>query len=311
MLTVRRVIGASAVGVVLLLWSLCVLATENNAPTTAAGALDFGAGYMPPSTEYGTFGLRISNYRANSIRDANGKDSGNDFHINVLAIGMAYLRMTQQELFGARYGFAVVPVFFKMDSTLGVNAGGQRVFSDDAHVFRPADLQMVPLILEWKPAPGLGINTQLMVQLPTGDYDKNRLVSPGTHHWTVSPILNASYISPDGVEVSSSFEVDVNARNNATDYRSGVEYRHEFAVGQHIGPWTLGVGGYYYRQLTDDDAPTLTQGNRARTLAVGPALSYFKPGSGLPPIWLHAYKEFDTRNRAEGYTVALRMGVSF
>jgi hypothetical protein len=40
-------------------------------------------------------------------------------------------------------------------------------------------------------------------------------------------------------------------------------------------------------------------------------VSYFKPGAGLPPIWLHAYKEFDARNRAEGYTVALRTGISF
>ncbi|PAM44239.1 hypothetical protein CEJ63_23915, partial [Acinetobacter baumannii] len=90
-------------------------------------------------------------------------------------------------------------------------------------------------------------------------------------------------------EVSSSFEVDVNTRNPATDYKSGVEYRHEFAVGQHVGPWILGLGGYYYRQFTDDDAPGLQSGNRARVLAVGPAVSYFKPG--LPAVWLHAYKE--------------------
>ncbi|MCO6717068.1 transporter, partial [Streptomyces sp. CHB19.2] len=75
-----------------------------------------------------------------------------------------------------------------------------------------------------------------------------------------------------GFEVSSSFQADFNSRNPATDYRSGTEYRHEFAVGQHLGPWTLGLGGYYYRQLTDDDAPGLTRGNRARVLALGPAL---------------------------------------
>jgi len=80
-------------------------------------------------------------------------------------------------------------------------------------------------------------------------------------------------------------------------------------VGQHIGPWTLGLGGYYYRQFSDDDAPGLQTGNRARVLAVGPAVSYFKPG--LPPVWLHAYKETDARNRAEGYTVALRISQSF
>ena len=46
-------------------------------------------------------------------------------------------------------------------------------------------------------------------------------------------------------------------------------------------------------------ADRLEAGNRARVLAVGPAVSYFKPG--VPPIWLHVYKEFDARNRAEGH----------
>uniref|UniRef100_UPI003C7E95ED SphA family protein n=1 Tax=Pseudomonas veronii TaxID=76761 RepID=UPI003C7E95ED len=107
----------------------------------------------------------------------------------------------------------------------------------------------------------------------------------------------------------SSFELDVNTRNPATHYKNGVEYRHEFAVGQHFGPWTAGIGGYYYRQFSDDDAPGLTSGNRARVLALGPAISYFKPG--LPPVWLHVYKEHDAVNRAEGYTVALRVSQSF
>ncbi|KGS15339.1 MULTISPECIES: transporter [Pseudomonas syringae group] len=307
----KRILTAS--GLVILIFALApgTYATENAAPTTAAGVFDFGSGFMPPPTPNGTVGMRVSNYRANVITDSKGNNSGNDFHINVLAIGLAYLRMTGQTFLGARYGFAAVPVFFKMDADLGVNAGGQRVFSDSASVFRPADLQVVPIILEWTPGPGLGINTQLMIQAPTGDYDKNRLVSPGTNHWTLSPLLNATYISPGGFEVSSSFQIDINARNPDTDYRSGVEYRHEFAVGQHVGDWTLGIGGYYYRQLSDDDAPGLTRGNRARVIAAGPAVSYFKPGSGLPPVWLHAYKEFDARNRAEGYTVALRTGISF
>ncbi|KUM43282.1 hypothetical protein AR540_05935 [Pseudomonas sp. EpS/L25] len=286
-------------------------ATENGMPTTAAGVQDFGSGFMPPSTPFGTLGLRISDYQARVLKDSHGRDDGNDFDINVLAIGLAYLRMTDQQLLGARYGFGAVSVFFRMDASLGINAGGQRVFSDSAELFRPADIQLIPLILAWTPAPGVGINTQLSIQAPIGDYDKNRLVSPGTHHWTASPILNASYISPSGLELSSSFQVDINARNPATDYRSGVEYRHEFAVGQHVGDWTLGLGGYYYRQLSDDDAPGLTRGNRARVVALGPAVSFFQPNSGLPAIWLHAYKEFDARNRAEGYTVALKLGVSF
>ncbi|UFH48312.1 SphA family protein [Pseudomonas sp. KNUC1026] len=284
-------------------------ATEGGAPTTAFGVYDFGAGFTPPPTPHGTVGLRTNYHWANTVRDSHGRDNGTDISLGVLSLGFAYLKMTQTEVFGARYGYGLVAPFFKMDVDLKVKAGGTTVFADDAHLFRQADLQVMPLILQWEPSRNLGVNFWLQVQAPTGDYDKNRLANPGLNHWAFSPILNFSYITDSGLEASSSFQADFSTRNPDTDYRNGVEYRHEFAVGQHIGPWTAGLGGYYYRQLSDDDAPGLTRGNRARTLALGPALNYFQPG--LPPVWFHLYKEFDSRNRAQGYAVALRVSHSF
>ncbi|MDR6579070.1 transporter [Pseudomonas extremaustralis] len=282
--------------------------TENGSPTTAVGVYDFGAGMMPPATPFGTVGVRTAFYSTNVQKDRHGRSVDNHLSLDVLSIAAAYMRMTDHTVLGANYGFGMVVPFFKMDASLQVPtpAGPLNLEADP---FRLADVQFLPVILQWNLSPNLFINTQLQIQTPTGDYDKNRLVSPGLNHWTFSPIVNATYITDSGFEVSSSFEVDVNTRNPATDYKSGVEYRHEFAVGQHVGPWILGLGGYYYRQFTDDDAPGLQSGNRARVLAVGPAVSYFKPG--LPAVWLHAYKETDAVNRAEGYTVALRISQSF
>lgn len=283
-------------------------ATENGAPTTAVGVYDFGAGMMPPATPYGTVGLRTGFYSANVQKDRSGRAVDNHLSLDVLSIAAAYMHMTDHTVLGASYGYGMVVPFFKMDASMKVqtSVGPLQLEADP---FRLADVQFLPVILQWNLSPNLFINTQLQLQAPTGDYDKNRLVSPGLNHWAFSPIVNATYITDSGFEVSSSFEVDVNTRNPATDYKNGVEYRHEFAVGQHVGPWTLGLGGYYYRQFSDDDAPGLQSGNRARVLAVGPAVSYIAPG--LPPIWLHAYKETDARNRAEGYTVALRISQSF
>lgn len=284
------------------------LATEGGAPTTPNGVYNFGAGFTPPPTPNGTFGVRLALVSADRLMDGSGDKAPVDFSIDVVSIGAAYMRMTDQHFLGARYGFGFVMPFFKMNASLDVPTPFG-TFSDRADLFRQADAQFLPLILQWNPSRNLAVNTQLQIQAPTGDYDKDRLVSPGLNHWAFSPALNASYISDSGFEVSSSFQLDFSTRNNATDYKNGVQYRHEFAVGQHVGPWTVGIGGYYYKQLTDDDAPNLTDGNRGRVLAVGPAVSYFKPG--LPPVWLHAYKEYGARNRAEGYTVALRVAHSF
>ncbi|KRP59977.1 SphA family protein [Pseudomonas trivialis] len=297
-------------GFTLGLLALCAgaQATENGAPTTAVGVYDFGAGMMPPATANGTLGLRTGFYSANVQRNSQGRAVDNHLSLDVLSIGLAYLRMTDYQLLGAQYGFGAVVPFFRMDASLQVpTPGGPLRLSADP--FRLADAQIIPLILQWSLSPNLFVNTQLQIQAPTGDYERSRLVSPGLNHWTFSPAVNATYISDTGFEVSSSFQLDINTRNPDTHYRNGVEYRHEFAVGQHFGPWTAGIGGYYYRQLSDDDAPDLTRGNRARVMALGPALSYIAPG--LPPLWLHLYKEFDARNRAEGYTVALRVSHRF
>lgn len=288
------------------------LATENGAPTTAMGVYDFSAGFMPPATDVGTFGLRTAYYSSNSRRNAAGHDNGTDFSLNVLSLGLAYIKMTNHEIFGAKYGFSTIVPFFSMDASLKVPVAS---IDQSADVTKQADLQVTPLILQWNLSPKLAMNAQFQIQAPTGDYDKNRLVSPGLNHWTFSPIYNVSYISDTGFEVSSSFELDINTKNSDTDYKNGIEYRHEFAVGQHVDSWTLGLGGYYYRQLTDDKTGSgytgqpIIDGNRAETLAAGPAISFFKPG--LPLVNFHIYKEFHTSNRAQGYNLALRVSQSF
>ncbi|WP_109511970.1 SphA family protein [Pseudomonas ovata] len=283
-------------------------ATENGSPTTTFGVHDFGAGMTPPPSAGGTAGLRTGYYRANVLKDPQGNRSDNDFSINLLSIAPFYIRMTDVTVMGAHYGWGVVLPFFKMDADVRIPtpAGNLNIEADP---FRMADTLFIPLILQWNVSPQLFINTALGITAPTGDYDKYRLVSPGLNHWTYSPSLNATYITQGGFELSSSVQIDVSTRNQATGYKNGVEYRHEFAAGQHIGPWTVGLGGFYYQQISDDDAPGLTTGNRSRALAIGPALSYFRPG--LPPVSAHVYKEFDARNRTEGYTFAVRLSQSF
>lgn len=287
------------------------LATENGSPTTPMGTYEFGSGFLPPATPGGTFGLRTAWYSTHDQRTDNGSRSPNDFSLDVLSIGLAYIRMTDQTLFGARYGFGGVMPFFDMEANLDVNVGGRQVFHDDAHVFAQADAQIMPLMLAWQPAANLGISAQFQIQVPTGKYDQDRLINPGLNHWTFSPIVGLTYITEGGLELSTLSQIDVNTRNTDTDYRSGVEYRNEFAIGQHLDTWTLGLGGYYYDQLSDDKSPSLSAGDgrRARVWAAGPAVSFLSPG--LPAVWFHVYKEFGAENRTQGYNAAVRLAYSF
>lgn len=282
-------------------------AVESGAPITPFGVSDFGAGIMPPPSEVATAGLRATFYSAHQLRDDAGRRSPVGADISVNSVGVALIRMTGTTILGARYGFAAVLPRLDMDLGLTVpTPAGPLAMSGNKGAMGDASLS--PVILQWT-SPGLFQTVSLQVQAPTGSYDQNRLVNPGTGHWVWSPTYAFTHIGPTGFEVSSTIQLNLNARNRHTQYRSGAEWQHEFALGQHVGRYTAGLGGYYYQQVSDDHGPGLTGGNRARVLALGPALNFFSPG--LPVVWLHAYKEFNAKNRSQGTQIALRAALTF
>ena len=285
-------------------------AVENGAPITPFGVFDFGAGMLPPPSEFGTVGIRAAVYRANELRDDKGDVSPVAAKLKVDSVGVAFIKMTDLTFGGARFGWGgVLPVLnMSLDLTVPTPVGPLALSGSNS---AQGDIQLIPAILQWTPSPGLYTNAQVQLQLPTGSYDKTRLINAGTNHWTVSPTFALTYIMPSGFELSSSFQLNFNGRNKDTDYRSGTEYQHEFAVGQHVGAWTFGLGGYHYCQLSDDKAPGLAGGNRARVTALGPAVHFFELGSGLPLVWLHAYKEFGARNRSQGSQLTVRAAWTF
>lgn len=280
-------------------------AVENGAPITPVGVFDFGAGMLPPPSEVGSVGLRLSSTRATQLRDDAGNSTPVSPRLAVDSASLAFVRMTKSTLGSAQLGFgAVLPVLdASLDLQVPTPAGPLPLSGRNRAL---GDVLLLPLLLQWAPAPGLFTNVQLGVQAPTGSYDKTRLINAGSNHWTLAPSFALTSISAGGLEVSTNVQLSLHARNRATQYRSGFEYQQEFALGQHLGPWTAGLGGYVYQQIGDDSGPGVVDGNRSRVRALGPALSYFAPGSGLPALWLHVYKEFGARNRSQGTQLTLR-----
>lgn len=285
-------------------------AVENGGIITPPGIFDFGAAIMPPPSEYGALATRMVTTNAKTSKDSNGNKSAVKPDLNVNAVVFAGLKMTNHELLGGKYGFAIVmPV---LDSHLDLSIPtpvGTHELSGEKHGI--GDIQISPVIIQWKPRPNLWLKSEFMVQLPTGDYDEHRTINPGVNHWTFQPSLNMTYISPQGIELSTSTQVNFNSKNKDTDYRSGVELQQDFALGKHVGHWTFGIGGYFYKQLTDDKAPDLTDGHRSEVVALGPAIGYFNHHNLIPTVYFHTYKEFNAKNRAEGSQIALRLAKTF
>ncbi|MCP1573365.1 signal peptide protein [Herbaspirillum rubrisubalbicans] len=283
-------------------------AVEQGATITPIGVTDFGAGILPPPSPYGTFGVRAAYYSASTLKDDAGKSVPNDFHIDVKTLALAYFYVTDVELLGGKLAMGGVLPFIDINGSfkVGTPGGPLSISGKDTGL---GDMQVMPFILGWQLPPSVFVNTGLMIQAPTGAYSTSNAFNAGVNHWTYSPFVGATYISPSGTELSTQVSLNFNTVNPATNYRSGIEYRQEFAVGQHLQSWTAGLSGYVYRQLSDDTGPGSGNGNRSRVYALGPAVSFFQPG--LPLLTLHGYKEFGAHNHAQGYNLALRLAMSF
>lgn len=285
---------------------------ESGAPITPFGVFDFGAGMLPPPSDVATVGVRAAFYSASELRDTNGKVSPVGIKLKVNSAALAIVKTTDIPLLGGTYGFSAVVPYLDMSNrlTIPTPGGPMPLKGTNAAV---GDVTIAPVMVKWTPSPGLFVNGRLELQLPTGSYKAERLINTGSNHWTASPAVAFTWIGPSGLEVSSNIQINFHGKNKDTQYQSGVEYQHEFAIGQHVGPWTLGVGGYLYQQLSDDkvNGAKFQDGNRSRVMALGPAISFFELGSDWPLIWAHAYKEFGARNRSQGTQVAVRAAWTF
>jgi len=283
-------------------------AVEQGAVITPIGVTDFGAGILPPATDYGAFGVRASYYSASTLKDGVGHSISNDFHLEVKTLALAYFYMTNVEMLGGKLGFGGVLPSIDINGNFKVPTPGGplSISGKDSGL---GDIQVIPFMLAWQMPPNLFVNSGLLIQAPTGAYSASNAFNAGVNHWTYSPFVGATYITPSGFELSTQVALNFNTVNPATQYRSGIEYRQEFAAGQHVQSWTLGLAGYAYQQISDDSGPGSGDGNRSRVFALGPAVNFFRPG--MPLVSLHGYKEFGARNHAEGYHLALRASMSF
>jgi len=168
------------------------------------------------------------------------------------------------------------------------------------------DLTVVPMMLAWK----IGdwqLDTLVPIYAPIGSYEKGRLGNPGLNYWTFDPMAGVSYINKKiGFNAMLHFGYAMNTENPDTNYRSGSLLHFDAAVQQvlPVGPGflTIGVEGFYFKQITGDSGSGATLGDfKGMTAGVGPVLGYVLPigkkSLALEVKWL---AEIDTKKRLEG-----------
>jgi len=240
-------------------------ATEMGGGAYANGVEGFGAGMLPPP---GTYFLNYINiYSAHSMKDGNGNNLMPNFKLDAVADVFRLVHMTKVELLGGTWGMQLLLPVVNLDVTVPGRSQSN---------FGLGDIIIDPLLWAFH-SKNLHYAFGLDIILPTGAYDKNDLANIGRNYWTFEPVIAATYLTDNGYEGSIKMMYDFNTENHAQNYQSGQEFHFDYTLAKKIDAFTFGLGGYFYRQVTDDEQngqKVGTDGFKGQVFAVGPQLKY-------------------------------------
>lgn len=149
-------------------------------------------------------------------------------------------------------------------------------------------------------------STTAMVNIPLGQYEKNAATNIAFHHWATDLAVAGSWLPPNtGWEISGTSGMTLNARNPATQYQSGQEFHLEAAISKSVSPpFSLGLIGYHYRQISDDTGKgAILGGFRGQASALGPTANYIFMAQNTPiSVRFKLLHEFKVKNRLKSTT---------
>ncbi len=291
---VTRWIGVGVAGIVV---ATGAWATEGGGGAYPNGAEDFMTGAVPPPGDYLiTYGLY---YTADDLKDGRGNDVPINFDLEVAGAVFRYIHVTPIEIAGGSWAQHIFVPLLNVDVTTPGGSDSQ---------FGLGDLIVDPFILAWHKPPfhcAAGVD----VYVPVGAYDENDLANVGRNYWTFEPAFALTYLNEKGVELSAKLMYDINLENDDTSYDSGDEFHADFLAGMALGKWKLGVNGFVYQQVTDDDAPDgAAISDEGSQLALGPAVSYQWNKVNITAKY---QREFETESRPEGDRFWLKVICAF
>ncbi|MFL5420160.1 MAG: transporter [Myxococcales bacterium] len=217
---------------------------------------------------------------------------------NVFADSLLALYRTPVELLGGNLGLGAALAVAWVD----VSGTGARSGSDSGI----ADVLLYPFLLGWTRG-DLQYDVRLGIYAPTGKYEVGSLANLGKNYWTFEPGLAVSWLSANtGLEASGFVAVDVNTRNDATDYQSGSQFHLDATLAKHFallgGRLGAGASAFYYQQIGSDSGSGATLGAfKASSIGVGPVASYATKVDWLDlAVELKWLPEIHSDNRVEG-----------
>jgi hypothetical protein len=239
----------------------------------AYGAESWFTGALPPP---GTYFINYFGFYTGTLRDGSGNKvnaGGTTPSVDAVFDALRLVQVTKYKILGASWAMHVILPIVEQS----VDMGGRK------SKFGAGDIDVDPLVLGWH---GKQWNAVVGVDtwLPSGPYNQyDPRVSIGTNYVTFQPIVALTFLPAKGWEASAKILFDANTKNDATDYHSGDEFHFDYVAGKHIGPWSVGVCGYFLKQIENDTqygqvvaaVPGFWDtGREGQAFAAGPSVAY-------------------------------------
>lgn len=264
-------------------------ATESGGSTYPA-AENYLMGAAPPPGFYVLGYGKVYSSTKNTDNNGNPNAGTPNFKLDANVAVARFVWSTDKQVMGGNLlVHAIIPV---VDITLGIGANSQ-------HKTGVGDITLGSGV-GFHHSQNLHSVVGVDIVAPTGDYKSTDLANTGRNYWSIQPTYLMSYIDPKGFNGDFKLTYNINRMNSATNYMSGDELFIDYSVGYGLGNgWTVGVGGYWTQQQTDDSGSGAIYGaNKKSGYAIGPSIKYETPSHWF--ITAKFQQEQNMRNTAEG-----------
>ncbi|NMM26911.1 MAG: hypothetical protein HHJ12_06385 [Glaciimonas sp.] len=276
-------------------------ATEGGGSIYPMGAESFLTGALPPPGFYPL--VYLNHYNADKIKNNDGDDvAPPNFKVTANVIAPRLIWVTGNTLLGGQVAHALMLPLVDLDVRAGAASQSKSGIGD---------LNITPLALSYHHNGNLHSVVALDIFAPTGSYNKNDMANIGRNYWAIQPVYTASYIDPAGWNADFKMMYDFNFKNTDTNYKSGQEFHVDYALGYGFKQnWVAGVGGYMYKQTTNDEKNGVkVPNNKGQAFAIGPSIKYDNgKGMFLMAKW---QKEMNVENRPEGHAFWIKALLPF